>query len=81
MPGGGDYAVATVFAQPDAGHVAEQFEAIATMLGRTHPKVEAMMHAAREDLLAFTGFPTSHWKKGSRPATGRRSGRPTPWSA
>lgn len=63
MPGGGDYAVATVFAQPDAGHVAEQFEAIATMLGRTHPKVEAMMHAAREDLLAFTGFPTSHRKK------------------
>lgn len=56
-------AIRTIFAQPDAAHVAEQFEVITTMLGRSHPKVAAMMHEAREDLLAFTGFPVAHWKK------------------
>jgi hypothetical protein len=50
-------------AQPDAEHVTEQFEQIATMLGRQLPKVEQMMRDAREDLLAFTGFPVAHWKK------------------
>ena len=33
------------------------------MLGRQLPKVEAMLHEAHDDLLAFTGFPISHWKK------------------
>jgi transposase-like protein len=56
-------AVRTVIAQPDAEHVREQFETIAMMLGRQLPKVEQMMRAAREDLLAFTGFPQQHWRK------------------
>ena len=56
-------AIRTVFAQPDAEHVAEQFDVIAGMLGRQFPKVEQLMLAAKEDLLAFTGFPVSHWKK------------------
>jgi putative transposase len=56
-------AIRTIFAQPDADHVAEQFEVIATMLTRSHPKVAAMLTDAREDLLAFTGFPVAHWKK------------------
>ena len=56
-------AVRTIFAQPDAEHVAEQFEQIAAMLGRQLPKVEAMLRGANEDLLAFTGFPVTHWKK------------------
>jgi putative transposase len=56
-------AIRTIFAQPDADHVTEQFEVIATMLARSHPKVAAMMHDAREDLLAFTSFPVAHWKK------------------
>jgi transposase-like protein len=56
-------AIRTIFAQPDAAHVAEQFEVIATMLERSHPKVGAMLTDAREDLLAFTGFPVAHWKK------------------
>ncbi len=56
-------AIRTIFAQPDAAHVSEQFDVIATMLGRSHPKVAAMLTDAREDLLAFTGFPASHWKK------------------
>jgi putative transposase len=52
-----------VFAQPDAEHVREQFETIAMMLGRQLPKVEQLMRGAREDLLAFTGFPQPHWRK------------------
>lgn len=56
-------AIRTVFAQPDAQHVAEQFDTIAAMLCRSHPKVEEMTTGAREDLIAFTSFPASHRKK------------------
>lgn len=56
-------AIRTIFAQPDATHVTEQFEVIATMLARSHPKVAAMLTDAREDPLAFTAFPIAHWKK------------------
>ena len=56
-------AIRTVFAQPDAEHVAEQFDVIAAMLGRQFPKVEELMTAAKQDLLGFTVFPTAHWKK------------------
>ena len=33
------------------------------MLGREFPAVEAMLREADADLLAFTAFPVSHWKK------------------
>jgi putative transposase len=56
-------AIRTIFAQPDAGHVREQLDVIAGMLGRQLPKVEVMLRDAAEDLLAFTAFPVSHWKK------------------
>jgi putative transposase len=56
-------AIRTIFAQPDASHVYEQFETIASMLGRQSPKVETMLRDAREDLLAFASFPLEHWKK------------------
>jgi putative transposase len=56
-------AIRTVFAQPDAEHVHSQLDVIADMLGRQFPAVEAMLREAEEDLLAFTAFPTAHWKK------------------
>jgi putative transposase len=56
-------AIRTIFAQPDATHVREQLGVIAGMLGRQSPKVETMLRDATEDLLAFTSFPTAHWKK------------------
>ena len=56
-------AIRTIFAQPDADHVHEQFEVIAAMLGKQLPKVEQMLREAKEDLLAFTAFPVAHWKK------------------
>src|SRR5215208_2632124 len=56
-------AIRTVFAQPDAEHVHSQLDVIAGMLGRQFPQVEVMLREAEDDLLAFTGFPVSHWKK------------------
>jgi putative transposase len=56
-------ATRTIFAQPDAEHVHARFDMIAGMLGRQFPAVEAMLREADADLLAFTAFPVSHWKK------------------
>jgi putative transposase len=36
---------------------------IAGMLGRQFPKLEAMLRDSVDELLAFTSFPPSHWKK------------------
>ncbi len=60
-------AIRTIFAQPDAEHVHSQLDIIAGMLGRQFPQVEAMLREAAEDLLAFTAFPTAHWKRSGRP--------------
>src|SRR6202000_7902 len=56
-------AIRTIFAQPDAAMVRDQLGVIAAMVGRQAPQVETMLHEAAEDLLAFTHFPTGHWKK------------------
>jgi putative transposase len=56
-------AVRTIFAQPDADHVREQLDVIATMLGRQFPKVETMLREAADDITAFADFPVQHWKK------------------
>jgi putative transposase len=56
-------AIRTIFAQPKADMVRDQLGVIAGMLGRQFPKVEAMLRDANEELLAFTAFPPSHWKK------------------
>ena len=56
-------AIRTIFAQPDAEHVHSQLDVIAGMLGRQFPQVEAMLRDADNDVLAFTAFPVSHWKK------------------
>ena len=55
--------IRTVFAQPDAGHVHTHFNQVARMLGKSHPKVAAMLDDAREDVLAFAEFPTKHWRQ------------------
>src|SRR4051812_25555532 len=56
-------AIRTIFAQPKADMVRDQLSVIAGMLGRQLPKVETMLRDAAEELLAFTAFPLSHWKK------------------
>ena len=56
-------AIRTIFAQPDAAAVAEQFERIVATLERQFPEVTSMLVGAREDLLAFAAFPLEHWRK------------------
>ena len=47
-------AIRTIFAQPDAEHVGQQFEVSAAMLGTQLPEVAAMFRDVCDDLLAFT---------------------------
>jgi transposase-like protein len=56
-------AIGTIFAQPDAEAVGEQFGRIVATLAREFPDVASMLSDAREDLLAFAGFPSEHWRK------------------
>jgi transposase-like protein len=56
-------AIRTIFAQPDATAVAEQFDRITATLGGQFPDVVAMLIDARDDLLAFSVFPVEHWRK------------------
>ena len=75
-------AVQTIFAQPDADAVAEQFARISATFTERFPDVAAMLEAAREDLLAFCAFPESPGARSGRPThsnecTVRSSGAPT----
>jgi putative transposase len=56
-------AIRTIFAQPDHGAVAEQFERIVAMLSSQFSDVASMLADARDDLLAFAAFPLEHWRK------------------
>ena len=62
-------AIRTIFAQPDAEHVHEQFDVIAGMLGTPAPQ-------GRGDAPRRPRRPAGLHRR-SRSATGRRSGRPT----
>ncbi|WP_373235116.1 transposase [Mycobacterium marinum] len=59
----GRAAIRTVYAQPDAAHVREQLDTIASMLGRQLRKVETMLREAAADITALADFPVPHWKK------------------
>jgi len=56
-------AIRTILAQPTAEAVYAQFDRIVDTLEPQFPKVAAMLVDARDDLLAFTAFPTEHWRK------------------
>ena len=56
-------AMRTIYAQPDAGHVFEQFDEIVAMLTRQFPDAAAVLADARDDVLAFCAFPEAHWRK------------------
>jgi transposase-like protein len=50
--------------RPTNAHaVRDQLDTVAAMLGRQFPKVQAMLEAAKDELLAFTAFPPGHWQK------------------
>ena len=56
-------AIQTIFAQPDATSVREQFDRIVATLDGQFPDVATMLTDAKEDLLAFAAFPEAHWRK------------------
>jgi putative transposase len=55
--------IRSIFAQPDARSVAEQFARVTTELEERWPPVSAMLEEAEGELLAFSAFPVEHWKK------------------
>lgn len=53
----------SVFDQPDAATVGEQFDRVEAQLRERFPAVADYLADARTDLLAFTAFPVEHWTK------------------
>ena len=55
--------VRTIFAQPDAATVHEQYRRIVDQLQTRFPEAAALLEEAAVDLLAFTSFPKEHWRQ------------------
>jgi putative transposase len=53
----------TAFAQPDAAAASQAWDEVRDQLARSFPKIGPLMDAAKAEVLAFTGFPRSHWTK------------------
>lgn len=51
------------FAQSDTDHVFTQFDEVTRILTRSHPKVAIMLQDAKNDVLAFSGFPQRRWRQ------------------
>ena len=56
-------AIRTIFAQTDAAACRSQLDEVAARLDGRFPVVARMLADAREDLLAFSAFPSTHWQK------------------
>src|SRR5436853_2353551 len=55
--------VRTIFAQPDAETVHEQYRRIVDQLQTRFAEAAALLDEAGPDLLAFAGFPKEHWRQ------------------
>ncbi|UOE42976.1 IS256 family transposase [Agromyces larvae] len=56
--------IRTVFVpRGKASLVKAQFGEVVRMLERSHPAIAEMLEDARDELLAFTGFPAAHWQQ------------------
>ena len=53
----------TIFSQDSARDIREQWDKVSDSLRVRHPKLGQLMDDAKEDVLAFTGFPKEHWTK------------------
>jgi transposase-like protein len=53
----------TIFAQPDAGAVADAWDQVADQLAARFAKIGSLMAAAKAEVLAFAAFPRAHWQK------------------
>src|SRR5438477_8698880 len=55
--------VRTIFAQPDAETVHQQYRRIVDQLETRFPEAAALLEDAAPDLLALTSFPKEHWRQ------------------
>jgi putative transposase len=53
----------TIFAQPDPDTVSTTWDQVRDQLADRFPKIGPLMDDAKAEVLAFTGFPRSHWTK------------------
>jgi transposase-like protein len=56
-------ALRSVFAQETVAEIESRWDDLAASLADRFPKAAALMHEAKEDVLAFRHFPQTHWKK------------------
>jgi transposase-like protein len=55
--------VRTIFDQPDAAEVRAQFARVVDAIAAKYPDAATHLDEARDDLLAFTGFPQEIWRQ------------------
>jgi transposase-like protein len=55
--------VRSIFAQPDAEAVWAQFHRVVEQLRERFPAAAEMLETAGPDILAFTAFPSAHWRQ------------------
>ncbi len=53
----------TIFAQPDPETVSATWDQVRDQLAKSFPKIATLMDTGKAEVLAFTGFPRSHWVK------------------
>jgi putative transposase len=56
-------AMRSVFAQETAAEMESRWDNLAASLAERFPKAAALMHEAKEDMVAFRHFPKDHWRK------------------
>jgi putative transposase len=56
-------ALRSVFAQESAEEIESRWDDLAASLAERFPRAAALMHEAKEDVLAFRHFPKDHWRK------------------
>jgi len=56
-------ALRSVFAQETAAEIESRWDDLAASLAERFPRAAALMHEAKENVLAFCHFPKDHWKK------------------
>jgi putative transposase len=53
----------SIFALSDPKELKVRYDEVAVALDKQFPKAAALLRDARTDVLAFTAFPTGHWRK------------------
>jgi transposase-like protein len=55
--------IRTVFAQPDAASAHEQWARVVESFRGRFPRLASLLEEAEADVLAYTAFPTEHWRQ------------------